>query len=362
MAFIAAILLFNAVSHAEIYIAEGSYCMSEGENLGVAKERAKADAMRYACEQAGVYVKSYSRMKNFELEADVIETITANIIKLVEDPHFYPLETVDNLEGVLIRVTVKAQIDDSDITRWLNKDEQEKSTLVSQNEDLRKANEEQARQIAELKRQLAANPQDREQITKKFEAEDKIFLSNQKVEEATKLWDKKDFTGAISLCNEALDLNPNNELAYSRRGTAYNGLKQRERAITDYNKAIQVNPNYDKAYNNRGNVYRHLKQYNRAIQDYSKAIEINPNYTSAYYNRGRAYRHMKQYERAIQDYDKAIELNPKYVNAYNNRGWAYYCMKKYEQALKDFDKALELNPNYTTAKNNREACLKAMGK
>ena len=44
--FLATILLVNAVSHAEIYIGEGSYCMSEGENLGVAKERAKADTMR----------------------------------------------------------------------------------------------------------------------------------------------------------------------------------------------------------------------------------------------------------------------------------------------------------------------------
>lgn len=91
----------------------------------------------------------------------------------------------------MIRVTVKVQIDDSDILRWLNKSEQEKSTLVSQMEALREANEEQARQIAELKRQLANNPQDKEQIIKKFEVEDKIFLSNQKVDEGWKLWEKK---------------------------------------------------------------------------------------------------------------------------------------------------------------------------
>ena len=202
--FIIGFLLVNAVSHAEIYTGEGSYVMSEGENLGVAKERAKADAMRNACEKAGTYVKSYSRARDLELEEDIIETMTANIIKLVENPHFYPLEEVDNLEGVLIRVTVKAQIDDSDINRWLKKDEQQKSELVSQMEALRKANEEQARQIAELKRQLANNPQDKELITQKFENEDKIFLSNQKVEEATRLWENGKYEDAIKLCNEAL--------------------------------------------------------------------------------------------------------------------------------------------------------------
>ena len=141
MLFIVSIMLFAAVTHAEIYTGEGSYIMSEGENLGVSKERAKADAMRNAAEKAGTYVKSYSRSKNFELEEDIIETMTANILKLVEDPKFLPYEQLDNLEGLMIRVIVKVQIYDSDIMRWLNKDEQEKSTLVSQMEALCKANE-----------------------------------------------------------------------------------------------------------------------------------------------------------------------------------------------------------------------------
>ena len=60
---VAGIFLLTTVAHAEIqtYTGEGTYVMSEGENLGVSKERAKADAMRYACEQAGVFVKSVSR-------------------------------------------------------------------------------------------------------------------------------------------------------------------------------------------------------------------------------------------------------------------------------------------------------------
>ena len=93
--FIVSILSFAAITRAEIYTGEGSYVMSEGENLGVAKERAKADAMQNAAEKAGTYVKSYARMKNFKLEEDVIETIPATILKLIGTPNFFPLETVD---------------------------------------------------------------------------------------------------------------------------------------------------------------------------------------------------------------------------------------------------------------------------
>lgn len=249
--FIVSIMSFAAITRAEIYTGEVSYVMSEGENLGVAKERAKADAMRNASEQACVYVKNYSRMKNFKLEEDVIETITATILKLIGTPNFFPLETVDNLEGVLIHVVVKVEVDDSDITRWLNKTEQEKSLLVSQMEALRKANEEQAKQIAELKRQLANNPQDKEEITKKFADEDKIFLSNQKVAEGWKLWEQKNFDAAKNIFNEAVQLNPNNAGAYFGRGTAYGNIIQYKRAIQDFNKAIQLNPNLTQAKNNR---------------------------------------------------------------------------------------------------------------
>lgn len=186
----------------------------------------------------------------------------------------------------MIRVTVKVQIDDSDILRWLNKSEQEKSTLVSQMEALREANEEQARQIAELKRQLANNLQDKEQIIKKFEVEDKIFLSNQKVDEGWKLWEKKDFNGAKNLFDEAVQLNYDNARAWYGLGTTYNSLKQYEQSIQYLNKSIQLNPNNDYAYYNRGLAYYYLKQDERAIQDYSTAIRLNPNDDKAYNNRG----------------------------------------------------------------------------
>ena len=327
------IIIFASVTHAEIYTGEGSYIMSKAETLEVARERAKADAMRNAAEKAGTYVKSYSRSRNFELEEDIIETMTANILKLIGNPNFLPYEQLDNLEGLLIRVIVNVQIDDSDINRWLKKDEQQKSELVSQNEALRKANEEQARQIAELKRQLANNPNDREQITKKLEVEDKIFLSNQKIEEATRLREQGKYEDAIKLCNEAIELNPNNYLAYLRRGNFYYRQKQYERAIQDFDKAIQLNPNYSIAYNNRGLSYSDLKKYEIAIQDYNKAIQINSNYALAYYNRGTSYVYLKKYDLAIKDYSKAIQINPKYAEAYNNRGAVYVDgLKQYEPA------------------------------
>ena len=353
-------------THAEVqtYTGEGSYIMNEGESLGVAKERAKADAMRNACEKAGTFVKSYSRTKNFELDEDIVETMTSGILTLINDPKFYPLEEVENLKGILIRVTVNVNVDSDDVLKWLNKSDKEREELIKQNEALRKANIEQEKQIAELKRQMAKSTteEDKKRIKQAFANEDKIFLSNQKVSEAWKVYYNGDYNNSIKIFTEAIKFNPQNGLAYYGRAYAYDDLKNYQQVIEDCTKAVQFNnPRLIDAYNNRGEAYRKSGDYKQAIADYNKALEINSQYVKAYNNRGIAYRNLGNYEQAFADYAKAIKLDPNYPFAYYNRAYAYSQQKNYEQAIADFSKYIQLVPNDKDAYINRGLCYKELG-
>ena len=60
----ASLLTFSPNANAELkpYNGVGEYIMSDFETPDVAKQRAKLYAERNAQEQAGVYIKSYSRM------------------------------------------------------------------------------------------------------------------------------------------------------------------------------------------------------------------------------------------------------------------------------------------------------------
>ena len=71
--------------------------------------------------------------------------------------------------------------------------------------------------------------------------------------------------------------------AYFNRGNTYLATGQYDQAIADYTKALELNPQDALAYNNRGLAYFYLKgEYDKAWEDVSKAQElgfqINPKF------------------------------------------------------------------------------------
>jgi tetratricopeptide (TPR) repeat protein len=162
---------------------------------------------------------------------------------------------------------------------------------------------------------------------------------------------------AIADFTQAIQLSPDNAIAYRERGRAVReGKGDNDQAIADFNQAIRLDPNYASAYNNRGNVYYYNKRdYDKAIADYNQAIRLDPNFASAYLNRGLAYNEKRDYNQAIADFNQAIRLDPNYAVAYNNRGNAYYNKRDYDKAIADYNQAILLDPNYALAYNNRGA-------
>lgn len=106
---------------------------------------------------------------------------------------------------------------------------------------------------------------------------EKISLAKQKFDEAFKFYERGDYSGAIKLYTEVIELNPNHSNTYNNRGIAYRHSSDYQQAIRDFDKAIELNPNNTLAYNNRGIAYKNLKQYERAITDFQKYIELKPN-------------------------------------------------------------------------------------
>lgn len=335
--------------HAEVknYVGTDEYIMSEGENLGVAKERAKQKAIRNAQEQAGIFISSYSKTSMFKLVEDEIIAISGGILK-IQDVKF-ETTVLQNATGISIRATVTATIDTNDINKYLEKNLSERQENAKVFHELQKANEEQDKKIEELKKLLtnANTQQEKEEIVQEIGQQDNIFLSNLRTEVAKNFLEQKNYEQVIKFATDAIELNPENAEAYNERGVAYDYLENYDKSLENYSKAIELNSNYAWAYNNRGNIYnKHFKNYVKALSDYNKAIEIDSKIADFYSNRGTVYNDQKKYDLAISDYDKAIEIDPNFAFAYNNRASVYITQKKYKKAIPDLHKAIEIDSKY----------------
>lgn len=366
---IAGILFFASTVNAEVktYTGTDEYIMSEFETLDIAKQRAKQKAERNAQEKAGVYIHSYSETKDMELVTDEIISITCGIMSVVDVK--YEMTPLEDVNGFAIRATVTANIETDDINKWLEKGAQEKSDIVAQNKELQKTVNDQNATIEKLKEQVKIlkaggklnGKHEREKFTQEFAAEDKVFLANQKLEEAQKKFFAHDFNAVIKLCDEAIKLNPNSSLAYGKRGAAYSVTNQIERSLADLNKAIELDSTNADNYNNRGATFGNMKNFNAAVADFTKAIELDPKNAMAYNNRGGTLRYLGNVQQGLQDLSRAIELNPKLDIAYYNRAFCYISAGDLNNAISDMDKFISLRSNFAQAYYVRGQCYQMKG-
>lgn len=183
---------------------------------------------------------------------------------------------------------------------------------------------------------------------------------------------------AIQYFTKAIELNPDNALAYYNRGLAYlkkgdkytpEGEASLENAISDFNRAIELKPDYVEAYYHRGVArieFIHFydspftliqkERFDKALNDFNKTIELDGTFYLAYAGMGNAYDRYGEFNEAIKWYNKAIENEDKILqkwgkkalaDIYYSRGRAYLRVEN-PQAVQDFETALKYNPNHET--------------
>ena len=87
----------------------------------------------------------------------------------------------------------------------------------------------------------------------------------------------KDFTGAIELYTQAIDMNPTKAVYWANRAQAEISSEQFGSAIADATMAIKLDPLYVKAYYRRAVSYVSITKHKDAFKDFKKICQIVPN-------------------------------------------------------------------------------------
>lgn len=153
---------------------------------------------------------------------------------------------------------------------------------------------------------------------------------------------------SINDFTKAIELDPQNTLAYHHRASTYLGTKQFDLALKDYDRIIEIQPkNADSFYSRASANFYYVKNRSSALSDISKAIELDNSNASYFSLRGAIYLEEGKNDLAISDYSKAVGLNPDefQVYAYENRARIYEKIGKFDLAVNDYSKIIELNPD-----------------
>jgi len=110
-------------------------------------------------------------------------------------------------------------------------------------------------------------------------------------------------------------------------------------AIEQFKKAAQARPDNAILWNNLGAQYLVVKNYREAGPVLERAVQLQPTFTKAHMNLGSAYRGVKQYDKAVAEYKQALSLFPRYADAVFNLGILYLDAEK----MPNMDTAAKLN-------------------
>jgi tetratricopeptide (TPR) repeat protein len=135
---------------------------------------------------------------------------------------------------------------------------------------------------------------------------DEARLRSRELAKEAQQFVKSDVRSALGRLDEAIRLDPNNEVAYCWRAKAYANAKLFDRALSDIDKALTLKPKWDFAMLTRGQIHNGNEQYDEAEADFTNVIDnagnvARGNLSLAYRGRAQARRQKRDFAGAAED-------------------------------------------------------------
>jgi tetratricopeptide (TPR) repeat protein len=153
-----------------------------------------------------------------------------------------------------------------------------------------------------------------------------------------------EFSEAIEACTRAIDLGMETSSVLLARGLAYAATDQPELALSDCNAAIALDPDNPLAYQLRGMLSMQRGELDTAMEALMKARDIAPEWAGPREQLALLHRITENPQAAVEEQSILVAQQPKSPEHYVNRAFAYTQLGSYEDAKRDYDRACELDP------------------
>ena len=161
--------------------------------------------------------------------------------------------------------------------------------------------------------------------------------------------------GTLPLYENALSVNPRNNLIRLNLGNALIERGEIEKGMEQFRIALEVNPEYVDALHNLGFAFANERHYSEAITQYNEALRIRPDYAITHKRLGEALREQGRNEQAAHHLRQAIEFGLGSQQTHYDLANLLHENGDLPGAAQHYQRTLELNPNHTGARRALEA-------
>ena len=119
---------------------------------------------------------------------------------------------------------------------------------------------------------LSLNPSNQEIKNTIISIENEV--ENQKLNDAIKFYEAKDYVSANATISEILEKNPNNLYANYYKGVLLEEAQKYDDAISSYKKVLTIDPNYSLAHYGIGIILDNKENYEEAVKHYDKFLNL----------------------------------------------------------------------------------------
>lgn len=173
---------------------------------------------------------------------------------------------------------------------------------------------------------------------------------------------------SLEYLNKAVTLNADNSDYYSELATTYSKLCDYDDAISIAQQAITLNPNNDQAqfiiglsnlkitiktdekcFEGLGQMIKYLGPVNKVVRDkwlemMKKAISLNPHNVGYYVQLFDIYVELNTLYLKVGDYDNASYISKQGMEFYNKMAISYLAKQEYDKAIKNAQRSISLSP------------------
>lgn len=167
---------------------------------------------------------------------------------------------------------------------------------------------------------------------------------------------------AAAASRQAISFQPNHLDAHNALGIAMGRLNLWADAEASFRQVIRIKPDFSHGYNNLGIALKEQGKLNDAEACYRNALRLDAGSAEALNNLGNVLRELGRPAEAEAALQNAVRLNANYADAHHNLGLALKDQRKFPEAEAAYRRALRLQPGYTDAHNNLGNVLNALGK